>query len=737
MSRLSEEEAQKVASLLGRAPNLLETALFEAMWSEHCSYKSSKVYLKKLPTDGEFVLQGPGENAGVVDIGDGLVAVFKIESHNHPSYIEPYQGAATGVGGILRDIFTMGARPVALLNSLRFGPRSDPKNRYLMSQVVSGIAGYGNCIGVPTVGGEISFSDVYTHNPLVNVFCLGIAERHQIIKASAGGVGNPVFYVGAKTGRDGIHGATMASRALDDADTQRPAVQVGDPFCGKKLLEACLEVLATGWVIGLQDMGAAGLISSSSEMSQRGGRGMDLDMARVPCREPGMTPDEIMISESQERMLLVAHAGREAEIEAVFKKWDLECVAIGRVTDDAHLTIRSGDQIAGHVPVAALTAEAPVYQRPAAPPRFQDMIQSLSLEAIPQPKSYADTLLTLLSSPNLCSRRSVYEQYDHMVGTDTLVGPGAGAAVIRIKGTDTALAMTVDGNSLYCLLNPYYGGAIAVAEAARNLVAVGATPMALSDGLNFGNPERPEVMWQFGLCLEGIGAACRAMGVPIIGGNVSFYNETRDAGIYPTPIVAMVGILRGRPPIPCGFQSDGEPVILIGETLEELGGSEYLRTIHHQERGFPPIIHLEQEARTQKAVLAAADAGEITAMQDCAEGGLAVALAECCMHSPGEVGARLAIDPGDLRPDAVLFGESQSRFVVTTPAHLFDQLERRLREADIPFYLLGTTGGDRLEISVSGQPAADLSLSIRQMKAAHAGGLGQEGISQPVGLLSI
>jgi len=721
MSRLSAEEAQKAKSLLGRAPNVLETALFEAMWSEHCSYKSSKVYLKKLPTDGAFVLQGPGENAGVVDIGDGRVAVFKIESHNHPSYIEPYQGAATGVGGILRDIFTMGARPIALLNSLRFGPLSSPKNRYLMSQVVAGISGYGNCVGVPTVGGEIAFYDVYTHNPIVNVCCVGIAERHQIIKAMAGGVGNPVFYVGAKTGRDGIHGATMASRALDNAETQRPAVQVGDPFCGKKLLEACLEALATGGVIGMQDMGAAGLVSSSSEMSHRGGRGMEIDVARVPCRETGMTPDEIMLSESQERMLLVVHAGHEVAIEAVFKKWELECVAIGRVTDDAHLTIREGERLAGRVPVSALTAEVPVYQRPAMPPRFQDLIQSLSLDAILQPKSYSETLLTLLASPNLSSRRSVYEQYDSMVGTNTVVGPGTGAAVIRIKETDISLAMTVDGNSLYCLLNPYYGGAIAVAEAARNLVAVGARPIALSDGLNFGNPERPEVMWQFGLCLEGIGAACRALDIPVIGGNVSFYNETHDASIYPTPIIAMIGLLRGRPPIPCGFQAAGEQVVLIGETREELGGSEYLRTIHHQERGFPPMIHLEQEARTQKTILAAAEAGELTAMQDCAEGGLAVALAECCIHSPGEVGARLLVDPGDCRLDAFLFGESQSRFVVTTRSILFDRLALRLREAGIPFSLLGTTGGDRLEIRVSGQPAADLSLSIRRMKDAHAG----------------
>jgi phosphoribosylformylglycinamidine synthase len=690
------------------------------MWSEHCSYKSSKRYLARLPTEGEHVVQGPGENAGVVDIGGGWVAVFKIESHNHPSYIEPYQGAATGVGGILRDIFTMGARPVALLNSLRFGPLSVPKNRYLMEQVVAGIGGYGNCIGVPTVGGEIYFNEIYSHNPLVNAFCLGIARRSDIIRAAASGVGNPLLYVGSATGRDGIHGATMASAALGQAEEKRHTVQVGDPFCGKRLLEACLEARATGYVVALQDMGAAGLTSSSAEMAHRGGCGIEIDASLVPQREAGMTPTELFLSESQERMLLVTQTGREAEVAAIFKKWGLACVVIGRVTDTGLLTIREGDRMVASVPVSALTSEAPVLERPAEPPRYHDLIQSLSLDAIPQPKSYSDTLRTLLASPNLSSRAWVYQQYDHMVGTNTVLGPGAGAAVIRIKETGRYLAMTVDGNSVYCLLNPYYGGAIAVAEAARNLISVGAQPIAMSDGLNFGNPERPEVMWQFGLCLEGMGEACRKLNVPIVSGNVSFYNETRGAGIYPTPIVAMVGVM-DEPPIAPGFKAAGEQVVLVGQTLEELGGSEYLKTIHSQERGFPPILHFEREAAVQAAVLAAARNGWLTCIQDCAEGGLAVALAECAIHAPFGIGARLHADPGNVRLDAWLFGESQSRFVVTVPAEHYPAFAQHLHTSNVPHTWLGETGGDALEITLA--DAVCLYLSVSEMKEAHAGGL--------------
>jgi phosphoribosylformylglycinamidine synthase len=718
---LTDDELKKVEAMLGRAPNGVERALFSAMWSEHCSYKSSRAYLKKLPTTGAAVLQGPGENAGVVDLGDGRVAVFKVESHNHPSYIEPFQGAATGVGGILRDIFTMGARPVAFLNSLRFGPMDVPKNRYLMEQVVAGIAAYGNCIGVPTVGGEIYFNEIYSHNPIVNVFCIGIAERHQIIKATAAGVGNPVFYVGSKTGRDGIHGATMASAALGKIEEKRHTVQVGDPFCGKILMEACLEAIATGRLVGIQDMGAAGLTSSSSEMAHRGGVGLEIDLLQVPRREEGMTAEEIMLSESQERMLLVVHAGFEAEVEAVFKKWRLACVQIGHVTSDGLLTLKEGEQTVASVPVSALTEEAPVYQRPAEAPLFHEMLQSLAVEALPLPKSYADVLLTLLGSPNLASRRSVYQQFDHMVGTDTVIGPGAGAAVLRIKGTETMLAMTLDGNATYGLLNPYYGGAIAVAEAARNLIAVGAEPLALSDGLNFGNPERPEVMWQFGLCLEGMAEACRQLQVPVISGNVSFYNETREMGIYPTPIVAMVGQIRGHAPLSPGFKTAGEKVLLIGETLEELGGSEYLKIIHHQERGFPPILHFEREVAVQKGMRAAIEAGLLTAAQDCAEGGLAVALAECCIHSEFEIGARLKVDVGQIRPDAFLFGESQSRFVVTTSAGNLSRLEAVLDEAGATHAIMGETGGDVLEIRQADGFA--LSLPVSQMKTTHAGGL--------------
>ncbi|MCG3110549.1 MAG: phosphoribosylformylglycinamidine synthase subunit PurL [Candidatus Manganitrophus sp. SB1] len=721
---VTDEEYQKIVALLGREPNTTELAIFSAMWSEHCSYKSSKVHLKRFPTQGEHVLHGPGENAGVVDIGGGWVAAFKIESHNHPSFIEPYQGAATGVGGILRDIFTMGARPVALLNSLRFGPLEVPKNRYLFERVIAGIAGYGNCMGVPTVGGEIYFNEIYSKNPLVNVFCLGIAKKEEIVTAAAGGVGNPVIYVGSKTGRDGIHGATMASAELGQSEEKRHTVQVGDPFTEKLLLEACLEVMQTGCVVGIQDMGAAGLTSSSSEMAHRGGTGIEIDVSKVPSREPGMTPEEFMISESQERMLLVAQKGREAEVEAVFKKWDLDMAVIGKVTEERLLTIKNRDQIVAQIPVSALTSEAPVYERPIATPKFQELVQSLNIESIQEPKSYSEALRTLLGSPSLASKEWVYRQYDHMVQTNTVVGPGGGdAAVVRIKGTDRALAISVDGNSTYCLLNPYYGGAIAVAEAARNLVCVGAKPIALTDCLNFGNPERPEVMWSFALCVEGMSEACEQFKIPVVSGNVSLYNETRGLGIYPTPIVGVLGLIEGmKSPLTAGFKEPNEVVVLIGETLEELGGSEYLKVLHSQERGYPPMLHFEKEKGVQKVVLTAAREGILSSAHDCSEGGLAVALAESCILSPTSLGAMIALDTGTIRPDAYLFGESQSRILVSVPERSLSRLQALIAEAGVGHSVLGTTGGGSLDIRLEGKEQA-IHLSVSEMKEAYSRGL--------------
>ncbi len=722
---LTDEEYQKVIDLLGREPNGTELAIFSVMWSEHCSYKSSKVHLKRFPTQGEHVIEGPGENAGVVDIGEGWVAVFKIESHNHPSFIEPYQGAATGVGGILRDIFTMGARPVALLNSLRFGPLDQPKNRYLLERVVAGIAGYGNCMGVPTVGGEIYFNEIYSKNPLVNVFCLGIAKKEEIVKASAGGVGNPVIYVGSKTGRDGIHGATMASAELGQSEEKRHTVQVGDPFTEKLLLEACLEAIRSGAVIGIQDMGAAGLTSSSSEMAHRGGTGIEIDAAKVPLREPGMTPEEMMLSESQERMLFVVQKGREGEIEPIFRKWDLDFAVIGRVTEDRMLTVKNREEIVAQIPIAALTSEAPVYERPMAVPKFQEMIQSLNIEALQEPKSYSEALKTLLSSPTIASKEWVYRQYDQMVQTNTVVGPGGGdAAVIRIKGTDRALAVTVDGNSTYCLLNPYYGGAIAVAEAARNLACVGAKPLALSDCLNYANPERPETMWHLAVSIDGMSDACDRFGIPVVSGNVSLYNETRGLGIYPTPIIGMVGLIEGmKTPLTAGFKRPDEIVVLIGETEEEIGGSLYLKVLHSQERGYPPMLHFEKEKKVQEVVLAAAREGILSSAHDCSEGGLAVTLAECCLLSPESVGATVLIDPQNIRPDAFLFGESQSRIVISIREDALPRLRTLLEAGSVPHSILGTTGGGILEIVLKGKEERSVSLSLSEMKEAYFNGL--------------
>ncbi len=724
---LTDEEYQKTKKLLNRAPNATELAIFSAMWSEHCSYKSSKQYLARFPTKGKQVIHGPGENAGVVDIGDDWVAVFKIESHNHPSYIEPFQGAATGVGGILRDIFTMGARPVALLNSLRFGPLDIPKNRYLMEEVVAGIAAYGNCIGVPTLGGEIVFNEIYSKNPLVNVFCLGIAKKDEIVTAAAGGIGNPVIYVGSKTGRDGVHGATMASAELNAETEDRHTVQVGDPFTEKRLVEACLELIHSGTLVGIQDMGAAGLTSSATEMADRGDCGIEIDLAKVPLRDASITPEEIMISESQERMLLVAKKGCEAEVAAIFERWDLDVAEIGVVTDDHIFRVKKGDALVAEIPVKALTAEAPLYDRPVKEPAFQDLLLGLQEEAIAEPKSYSKTLLTILGSPNFASKKWVYQQYDHMIQNNTVIPPGQGAAMVRLKGTNKALAMTTDGNSTYALLHPYFGGAIAVAEAARNLACVGAKPIALTNCLNFGNPERPETMWSLGLSVEGMSDACERLEIPVVSGNVSLYNETLGMGIYPTPVVGMVGLVDSaaliETPLTPGFKAPGEKIVLIGDTREELGGTAYLKIIHAQERGYPPNVDFEKEKSVHAVVIAAAEAGLLRSAQDCAEGGLLVVLAECCLLSPSDVGAKLEIEAPSIRMDGFLFGESQSRIVVSVKTEDLVQLEALIAEKGLSSTVLGETGEASLVLSVKGRARPLLSVSLEAMKDVYENGI--------------
>jgi len=700
---LTDDEYTKIVEILGREPNLTELGMFSVMWSEHCSYKSSRVHLKKLPTTGPRVVQGPGENAGAVDIGDGLCVVFKMESHNHPSFIEPYQGAATGVGGIMRDVFTMGARPIALLNSLRFGPLDNAKNRHLMKGVVAGIAGYGNCMGVPTVGGEVRFDDIYSFNPLVNAFCLGIAPKDKIFLGTAAGVGNPVIYFGSKTGRDGIHGATMASDSFDDKSEQkRPTVQVGDPFQEKLLLEACLELMASDFLVGIQDMGAAGLTSSSCEMASRAGNGIELDLTDVPRREPGMTPYELMLSESQERMLMVAKAGKEEACIKICKKWDLDVAVVGKVTGDGILRVKDQGKIVAEIPAKSLADDGPRYERPYSPPAYQDMLTALNYDAIPDLKDPNAALLSLLESPTIASKRWVYEQYDHMVRTNTMVRPGSDAAVVRIKGTNKAVAVTVDCNGRYCLLHPYEGARLAVAEAARNLVCSGAEPIGLTDCLNFGNPERPDVMWQFVLAIEGMKDACEHFKIPIVSGNVSFYNETNGLSIYPTPMLGMVGLIeQADRAMTQWFKDEGDVILLIGKTRDDLGGSEYLKVLHHREQGSPPFLSLETEQTVQDFILKLIHEGLVRSAHDCSDGGLAVALAECCVSAPDmRRGAVVRLTLDSLRRDALLFGESQSRVILSVKSDQAETILDRAGDAGIPAMKLGIVGGDRIVIDV-------------------------------------
>ncbi|AUS88447.1 phosphoribosylformylglycinamidine synthase subunit PurL [Lysinibacillus sp. YS11] len=660
---MSDEEFAMVEGILGRLPNWTETGLFSVMWSEHCSYKNSKPVLRKFPTKGPQVLQGPGEGAGIVDIGDEQAVVFKMESHNHPSAIEPYQGAATGVGGIIRDVFSMGARPIAMLNSLRFGELKSARGKYLFEEVVAGIAGYGNCIGIPTVGGEIQFDPCYEGNPLVNAMCVGLIDHKDIQRGIAAGVGNTVMYVGAKTGRDGIHGATFASEELtEESENQRPAVQVGDPFMEKLLLEACLEVVKSDALVGIQDMGAAGLTSSSAEMASKAGSGVEMNLDLVPQRETGMSAYEMMLSESQERMLLVVKKGREDEIKAIFDKYDLDAVAIGRVTDDKMLRLLHKGQVVAEVPADALAEDAPVYHKPSAEPAYYAQFQAIE-NTEPAVTDYKETLIALLKAPTIASKEWVYDQYDYQVRTSTVVKPGSDAAVIRVRGTNKGLAMTTDCNSRYIYLDPEVGGAIAVAEAARNIVATGGTPLAITDCLNFGNPEKPEIFWQIEKSADGISAACTALNAPVIGGNVSLYNERSGEAVYPTPTIGMVGLIEDLAHVTTqDVKAAGDLVFVIGETKTEFGGSELQKLLNNGViSGKAPAIDLEVEATRQQALLKAIKAGLVQSAHDVAEGGLAVAIAETTFGANG-LGVDVTLTGS---ATTALFSESQSRFVVT------------------------------------------------------------------------
>ncbi|OLD66621.1 MAG: phosphoribosylformylglycinamidine synthase II [Acidobacteria bacterium 13_1_40CM_2_68_10] len=726
---LTAEEYDRAVQALGRTPTYAELGIFSVMWSEHCSYKSSRVHLKKLPTEGRRLIQGPGENAGVVAIGDGIAAVFKMESHNHPSYVEPYQGAATGVGGILRDIFTMGARPIASLNSLRFGSLEHPRTRYLVGGVVSGIAGYGNSIGVPTVGGEIYFHPSYNGNILVNVFSLGIARLEKIHKGTASGPGNPVIYAGSKTGRDGIHGASLLASSEFDAasESKRPTVQVGDPFTEKLLLEACLEVMKSpGVVVGIQDMGAAGLTCSTVEMAARAGTGMEIDLDKVPLREEGMTPYEILLSESQERMLLVATPQTERRVREVFAKWDLDASVVGRVTDTGRVRVFfKGHQVAD-VPAHALVDDAPRYRRPSARPSWQEALANLDRDVIKDIEDGTKTLQALSTSLNLCSREEIYTEYDHMVRSNTVVRPGSDAAVIRLKGTKVALALTVDCNARYCHLDPAEGARLAVAEAARNLACAGAWPLGTTDCLNFGNPEKPEVMWQFERAIEGIADACRVLDAPIVGGNVSFYNETEGKGIHPTPTIAMVGFLEDvKGALTQWFRKEGDLVFLLGEPAGSLAGSEYLALLHGLEAGRPQPVDLAREKALHDLVRAVRDSGLVVSAHDCSEGGLAFALLECCITAPGAaVGAGINLE-GKGRLDEILFGEAPTRVIVSAPPEARARLEQKAHAASVPVHLMGTVGGSRLTVVAGGDRVIDLEIAPARAawRAALAGHL--------------
>ena len=723
---LSPEEFKRIKKILGREPNFTELGIFSVMWSEHCSYKNSRRELKKFPTSGANILVKAGEeNAGVVDIGDGWAIAFKMESHNHPSAIEPFQGAATGVGGIIRDIFTMGARPEFCLNSLRFGPITDSSpnvaaNRRLFTGVVSGIAHYGNCIGIPTIGGEIYFDESFEGNPLVNVFCLGVLRHDQLVRGAARGVGNPVFYVGAETGRDGLAGAAFASRELTEQSKEdRPAVQVGDPFKEKLLLEACLELLARDAVAGIQDMGAAGLTCSTCETASRGGSGIEIDLAKVPKREPGMTPYEILLSESQERMLIIAKRGKENLVREIFDKWDVPWAEIGRVTDDGMMRVRNNGSIAAEIPARPLAEEAPLYSRQAKPPKTTKLTKNTKelLETIPMPfenfvSFVVESLRRLLRDPTIASKNWVYRQYDHTVRTGTMVKPGSDAAVYFVRYANKILAATSDCNSLYCALDPREGAKIAVAEAARNLTCSGARPLAVTDNLNFGNPYKPENFWQLREAVEGAAEACRAFGTPVTGGNVSLYNESPAGVVDPTPTIGMVGLIEKEEHITTQwFKNAGDEIILVGKVGDGLGGSRFLKVCHGKRIGPPPHVDLGHEIEIQNAVRDLIRAGLVRSAHDCSEGGLAVALAESCFNPTGLCGADVDLGGAEAAvpaasseylagdtPAATLFNESQSRIVISVTPENLEKTMSILQKGDVPHQRLGTVTGDELRI---------------------------------------
>ena len=737
---LSPDEYEKIRQLLGgREPTLTELGIFSVMWSEHCSYKSSRVHLKRLPTRSKLVVQGPGENAGIIDIGDGWACAFKIESHNHPSFIEPFQGATTGVGGILRDIFTMGARPVAVMDSLRFGPiraakgisqRDLHKNHSVMEGVISGVASYGNCFGVPNLGGETKFEACYSGNPLVNAFALGLVRKNEIFYAKAAGEGNPVIYVGAKTGRDGIHGATMASEEFSEAsEAKRPNVQVGDPFLEKLLLEACLEAMQTGAIVGIQDMGAAGLTCSTCEMGGRGGVGIEIELDLVPQRETGMTPYEIMLSESQERMLLVAQKGREQEVFRVFEKWGLDAVEVGKVTTGNILRVLEHGKLVAEIPNPALTDEAPLYKRPLErwePPVSRDLPEHIKFGANTE---FTRTLLALLASSNICSKRWVWQQYDHMVQTNTVEAPGAGdAGVIRIKGSQRGLAMALDGNGRWCYLDPKLGAMHAVAESARKVACSGAIPVGATNCLNFGNPEKPNIMWQFSQTIDGITKACEELEIPITGGNVSFYNETLGEGIYPTPVLGVVGILEDvHRSAKMHFAAPGRTIVLlhadeagdITDAESEFGSSEYAKEILGELWGYPPELDLEREAALQKAVITLIQQGLVDSAHDCSEGGIAVALAEGAF--PKGVGARVNLPSRGLFGEFALFGEDASRIVVSCDPGKVARIKEVAAKHGVEAEVLGESIPDRLEVSLDGKRV--ISAEIAELSAAYEGAL--------------
>ncbi|WP_132035383.1 phosphoribosylformylglycinamidine synthase subunit PurL [Aquabacter spiritensis] len=691
---LKPDEYQRFIALIGREPSLTELGIVSAMWNEHCSYKSSKVWLRTLPTTGPRVIQGPGENAGVVDIGDGLAAVFKMESHNHPSFIEPYQGAATGVGGILRDVFTMGARPIAALNALRFGNCHHPRTRHLLAGVVAGIGGYGNSFGVPTVGGSVGFHSRYNGNILVNAMAVGLARTDEIFYAAASGVGRAIVYLGSKTGRDGIHGATMASAEFGaDAEEKRPTVQVGDPFAEKLLLEACLEIMKAGCVVSIQDMGAAGLTSSAVEMGAKGGLGIELDLDAVPCRETGMTAYEMMLSESQERMLMVLAPGKEAEAEAIFRKWGLDFAIIGHTTDTLRFVVKHKGLVEADLPIKDLGDQAPEYYRPHTDPQPRPVIAA---KDVPDTVSLADALEQLVMSPDLCSKRWIWEQYDHLILGNTVQKPGGDAAVIRVEDGPKALALTTDVTPRYCEADPFEGGKQAVAEAWRNLTAVGATPIAVTDNLNFGNPERPEIMGQFVGCVKGIGAACEALDFPVVSGNVSLYNETNGKAILPTPTIGGVGLIEDlAKSMTLAFKAAGEAIYVVGKTEGWLGASAYLFTVCDREEGAPPPVDLVAEKRNGDFVRSLIHQELVTAVHDVSDGGLLVALAEMAMA--GNMGASLD-RPHGIPAHAFWFGEDQARYVIVAAHGQGPELVRRAEAAGVPLMKIGKTGGDRLAL---------------------------------------